>query len=46
MRDWWKAVERRTKARYSNGGDADDIRDVPIDGPVSRNSAVDDLLVG
>lgn len=45
MGKWWKAVDRRRKEKYGLKSDDDDIRDVPIDGPVERNAAVNDLLV-
>jgi hypothetical protein len=38
---WWKAVKR--KRRREAGLDEDDI-DKDIDGPVSRNAAMDDLI--
>lgn len=43
MKKWWKAVERKRKAKYG-GGDDGDIGDVPIDGPVSENAAMKDLF--
>lgn len=44
MKTHFKAVERRRKEKYGGGGDDEDIRDKAIDGPVSRNAAMDDLF--
>jgi hypothetical protein len=41
---WFKAVEQIRKEKYGGGSDGD-IRDKPIDGPVSHNAAMDLLGV-
>lgn len=41
MKKHWKRVESIRKVKY--GGKPDNISDVPIDGPVSRNALIDEL---
>lgn len=42
LKEHMEMVTRTRKAKYG-GGDADDIRDVPIDGPVEENALIAEL---
>lgn len=43
MKQHWKAVDARRKAKYGGKEDSDRMGDEPIDGPVSENEAVKDI---